>query len=147
MDDCQQIERLIHEYAHRFDAAQFDEFAALFTDGTLTLTGIAPPATGAEAVRATIEQLVILYEGSPRTNHIMSNVMIDIDAGGQIARARTYVQILQAVRGLPLQIIATGIYSDRFAKRGEEWTFAERTSVGSLVGDVSHHLRLPRPIR
>jgi hypothetical protein len=143
MDDHRQIARLVHEYAHRFDAAQFDEFAALFANGTLTLTGLAPPATGVTAVHETIARLVILYDGSPRTNHIMSNVTIDVSPDGHSASGRAYVEILQAVSGFPLQIIATGIYSDRFTRRDGVWQFTERTSAGSLIGDVSRHLRLP----
>src|SRR5262245_56261912 len=103
-----EIERLIHEYAHRFDAADLDGFAELFANGTLVLTHIAPPATGAEAVRATMEQLVIMYDGSPLTNHIMNNVIIDVAPGGTEATACSYVQILQATRDFPLQILATG---------------------------------------
>jgi len=140
-----EIERLIHEYGHRFDAADLDGFADLFANGTLVLTHLAPPATGADAVRATMEKLVILYDGSPLTNHVMTNVIIDIAPDGTEATACSYVQILQATPDLPLQIIATGAYDDRFALRDGRWGFVERRSRGMLVGNMSHHIR--RPVR
>jgi hypothetical protein len=144
-DDILAIQRLMHLYAHRFDAGDIAGFADLFARGTLDFGRLAPAATGAQAVYEMIDRLVIMYDGSPRTNHVMSNVVIDIDEDRRGASAGCYVQILQATDGFPLQIIATGIYSDRFVNDDGDWRFDVRRSASSLVGDVSHHVRLRPP--
>lgn len=142
-DDVLAVQRLMFEYAHRFDAGDIDGFAQLFERGTLDFGALAPPATGAAAVRAMIDRLVIMYKGSPRTNHLTTNVIVDIDADRRGASARSYVQISQATKDFPVQIIMSGIYTDRFVREDGAWWFAERRGTGSLLGDVSHHLRLP----
>jgi hypothetical protein len=49
-------------------------------------------------VRPLIDRCVILYDGTPATNHLMHNLIVDLDDDGETARASTYVQVLQ---GLP----------------------------------------------
>jgi hypothetical protein len=71
----------------------------------------------------------------------MNNIIIDVAPNGTEATACSYVQILQATPDLPLQIIATGAYDDRFALRDGRWEFVERRSRGMLVGNMSHHIR------
>lgn len=66
-----EIQQLLHRYAHAFDAGEFAAFAALFEHGTLHLQGVSPPVSGIEEVLAMIECRVILYDGVPRTNHLI----------------------------------------------------------------------------
>ena len=141
MTDLEEIQRLHHEYAYRFDGGDFDGFAALFEHGTLDLRGVDDPATGSAAVRRLIDRCVILYDGIPATNHLMHNLVVDVGEDGETARASTYVQVLQGLPDFPLQTIVTGIYRDVLRKRDGRWTFAERAIDGSLRGDVSRHLR------
>jgi hypothetical protein len=85
---------------------------------------------------------VILYEdGTPRTQHVTTNVVVDVDEPAGTATARSRVTVFQAVPGLPLQPIAAGRYRDRFQRHDRRWRFAERRTDVHLVGDVSHHLR------
>ena len=144
VSDIEEIRQLHHGYAYRFDSGDFDAFAALFDHGTLDLRGVDDPATGSAAVRRLIERCVILYDGSPATNHLMHNLVVHVDADGQTARASTYVQVLQALPDFPLQTIATGVYHDVLRRRDGAWTFSERVTVGSLRGDLSRHLRRRR---
>jgi hypothetical protein len=140
----EEIRRLHHAYAYTFDGGDFDAFSALFDDGTLHLRGVDDPATGAAAVRRLIERCVILYDGKPATNHLMHNLVVDLDADGENARAISYVQVLQGLPDFPLQTIATAIYHDVLCRRDGVWTFTERVTEGSLRGDVSRHLRRRR---
>ena len=140
--DIEAIRRLHHTYAYTFDGGDFDAFAALFEHGTLHLRGVDDPATGAAAVRRLVERCVILYDGTPATNHLMHNLIVDVD--GDDARASTYVQVLQGLPDFPPQTIATGIYRDVLRRRDGVWTFAQRSIDGSLHGDVSRHLRRRR---
>jgi ketosteroid isomerase-like protein len=142
--DIEEIRQLHHAYAYTFDSGDFDAFAALFEHGTLHLRGVDDPATGAAAVRRLVDRCVILYDGSPATNHLMHNLVVEVDGGGEIARTSTYVQVLQGLPDFPLQTIATGIYRDVLRRRDGAWTFAERVTDGSLRGDLSRHLRRRR---
>lgn len=135
------IQRLLNEYAYAFDSGDFDRFAALFEHGTLHLQGVWPAATGSAAVRELLDNRVILYDGSPRTNHLMHNVIVDVDEGSGTATASVYVQVLQALDDFPIQTVATGIYRDRLRLAGDGWQFVERVAHGSLRGDLSRHLR------
>ena len=142
MSDIEEIRRLHHEYAYAFDFGDFDGFAALFEHGTLHLRGVDDPATGSVAVRRLLDRCVILYDGIPATNHLMHNLIVDVD--GDEARASTYVQVLQGFDGFAPQTIVTGVYRDVLRRRDGRWTFFERSIDGSLRGDVSRHLRRRR---
>ena len=132
---------LMHLYAHHFDDADFESFAGLFEKGTFHLKGAAPPMRGAEEVLDFVRRRVILYDGSPCTNHLMHNHVIELSHDGRRARARSYVQILQGLPDFPLQVIGTGRYYDTFLEENGVWRFDERVGVASLRGDFSHHLR------
>jgi hypothetical protein len=138
-----EILNLMHLYAHRFDEADFEGFADLFENGTVDL-GVDRPLSGAAEVLRFVRERVILYDGSPRTNHLMHNPVIQVDEAAGTATAQSYVQILQGVPGHPIEVIATGRYADRFVADSGGWRFAERTGRGSLYGDFSRHLR---PVR
>jgi hypothetical protein len=142
--DVRDIERLIHLYAHRIDAGDIDGFAALFEHGTLHFRGLAPPATGSDDVRELISGLVILYDGSPRTKHMMANTIIDVADDRASAIGRTCVQILHGLPGEPITTIATAVYDDTFVRRDGTWWFGTRVARASLVGDMTTHLRLAR---
>lgn len=148
IQDRRDIERLMTLYAHRIDAAAFDEFADLFEHGTLHLRGLSPPATGTEEVRELVGRVVILHDGSPRTNHVMANMLIDIADDRSSAVARSYVQVLHGLPGQPVATIATAFYDDRYVRIDGRWWFESRVATASLVGDMSTHVRrgtTPRP--
>jgi 3-phenylpropionate/cinnamic acid dioxygenase small subunit len=87
---------------------------------------------------------VILHEdGTPSTKHVISNVTVDVEDGGDTAAARSYFTVLQARPDLPLQPIIAGRYHDRFERVDGAWRFAERLIITDLIGDLSQHLRDP----
>jgi 3-phenylpropionate/cinnamic acid dioxygenase small subunit len=101
--------------------------------------------TGPEAIEKMFRTMVITYDdGTPRTKHVTTNIIIELDDEAGTAASRAYFTVLQAVSGLPLQPIVSGRYRDRFAFSGGQWRFAERQVRIDLVGDVSRHLRIPR---
>lgn len=144
-DDRWAVQQLLNSYAHHFDSGDFDAFAELFANGTLHLRGVWQPAHGVAEVREMLDTRVILYDGSPRTNHLLHNSLVEPGDDGRTARARTYVQVLQGVEDFPIQTIATGVYHDLLTRRDDgTWEFTERTAEGSLAGDLSRHLRSRR---
>jgi hypothetical protein len=141
------ITELMHEYAYRIDDGDLAGVGALFRRGRLTFLGKRPVTMeGADAVADSFADVIILYDGVPRTKHLTTNVTITLDDGERTARARCYVTVMQAVRpDLPLQPIFSGNYEDRFARDDDGWYFEERLVRSDLMGDLSLHRRdLPR---
>ncbi len=136
-DDEQQIVALLCEYCDSVDRGDLDSFAGLFADGAWGIAG--DLATGAAAVRAVLDN-VIIYDGTPNTRHLMSNVQIAVGEGGDSATARCCITVMQCVPGdFPLQAIFIGTYHDRLRKRDGRWQFVERVIEPNLVGDMSRH--------
>jgi hypothetical protein len=81
-----------------------------------------------------------LYAGSPRTKHVVTNTIIDVDADGARAESRSYFTVYQAAPGFQLQVIMVGRYCDRFSRRDDEWCFSSRVIYPDLVGDMSAHI-------
>ena len=72
---------------------------------------------------------VIVYEdGTPRTKHV-TNIAIEVDAEAGTASARSYFTVLQALPDLPLQIIVSGRYLDRFEPHLGSGTLQNATST------------------
>ena len=137
---CRAIENLIAAYAERVDGGDFAAVGTLLAHASFT--GAAGSASGADVIEEMLRENVIVYEdGTPRTKHVVTNIAIEVDAEAGTASARSYFTVLQALPDLPLQIIVSGRYFDRFARDDGQWRFAERRVRTDLLGDVSHHLR------
>lgn len=145
--DRDQISDLLYAYAERIDAGDFDGLADLLAHAELTAEGAGHVTRGAEGVRALYEATTLRYEdGTPRTKHVTTNVVIDIDDTGASAAARSYFTVLQAVPGhLALQPVVAGRYHDRFQRAEEGWQFSHRHIRVDLAGDLSQHLRIEIP--
>lgn len=140
-DDWHEIERLIMAYAERVDRGDFAGVAALFEHATYRADQgeVTMEQHGSDAVQRTFEGLVRRYpDGTPRTKHVTTNVMIEIE--GDSATSRSYYTVLQQTETLPLQPIIAGRYHDRFERVDGRWRFADRLIYSDLVGDLSQHL-------
>lgn len=140
-DDVQAIKNLVYSYAEFLDLGDFDSLAALFADAVVTMAGSDHEFRGAAAVRSLIEQTVQLYDGIPRTKHVVTNLIVELDATGATAVARSYYTALQGHPDLPLQPILAGRWHDRLEKVHGGWRFTERLIHSDLVGDISVHLK------
>lgn len=136
------IPNLLYTYAMRFDDGDFDSAAALFDKGALVAGG--HRIAGRAAITAMWATWVKTYEGSPRTRHITTNPIIELDADGNGATCQSQWTVIQAAPGFPLQIVASGRYRDRFARDAEGWHFASREYLQTdLIGDWSAHTLQP----
>ena len=136
-----EIANLIAEYAFATDDGDFAALGSLFTDGSFQLND-GPPAHGAEAVTALAHRVLQTYpDGTPRTRHVTTNLLIDVDEQAGTARSRSYFTVLQSLPDLPLQPIAAGHYHDRFTRGDDGWRFAARAVSTDFTGDTSHHVR------
>jgi len=137
-----QITDLLYLYAERIDAGDFTAVADLFADAEISAEGSDEVRRGRDEVLAMYERTTRRYgDGTPRTKHVVTNPVVDVDEPSGEATARSYFTVLQAVPGqLALQPIVAGRYHDRFAKTDGAWRFSRRHMTVDLVGDVSHHL-------
>jgi 3-phenylpropionate/cinnamic acid dioxygenase small subunit len=136
------VEQIVYGYAERVDAGDFAGLAELFRHATYKGGGPDDPGVvGADAVLAIQERMVRRYpDGTPRTKHVTTNLVIDADADAGTATARSYFTVLQQVDDFPLQAIIAGRYHDRFERVSGEWRLTERVIFCDLIGDLSHHL-------
>ncbi|MFC0529072.1 nuclear transport factor 2 family protein [Phytohabitans kaempferiae] len=131
------IVELMHEYAHRLDTADFEGFAELFRHGRWQ--GL----HGYDETLGWLRAHVRLYDGSPRTVHVVNNVSVTLDPPAR-ATGRSYIQVLhQASRDHAITTICVNRYHDVFARDRGGWRFADRRIEQVLRGDMSVHLRLP----
>ena len=133
-------------YADRIDAGDFAGVGALFERGRIVVdpSDRTADVVGAEAVEAMYVATTRRHQnGTPLTQHVTTNVVIDVT--GDRASATARFTVFQATPSLPLQAIITGRYRDTFARHAGSWWFHERRMELGLVGDVSQHLLIDLP--
>jgi 3-phenylpropionate/cinnamic acid dioxygenase small subunit len=140
-DSRHEIEKLMFTYAELMDAGDLVAVAELFAHAELW-NDKGEMVQGREAVLGRFKRGVrILPDGTPRTKHVTTNVIIDVDEAGDAAQARSYVMVLQEVEGeITLQPIFAGGYADEFQRVDGAWRFSKRTKLSHLIGDLSGHL-------
>lgn len=140
MSEVGEVAALVHEYARRLDDGDLDGVAALFEHATWRSPATGQNLRGREQVRRVYDR-VVLYEGSPRTKHLITNLSVDL-VGDDSASASCYFTVLQGVvPGQPIEVILSGRYLDRFEKVDGSWRYADREFITDLVGDLSRHFR------
>jgi 3-phenylpropionate/cinnamic acid dioxygenase small subunit len=141
--DLQAVGALVYRYAELIDAGDLDGLAALFEHATWGAGTRAERLHGTEQVRRGYGGVILYEDGTPRTKHVITNLVIDLDEMATHAAARSYFTVFQATDGLALQPIIAGRYEDRFDKVDGEWRFSERIIHPDLHGDLSKHMRGP----
>ena len=145
-DHHREIEALLHRYAEAIDAGDFDAVGALFTHGVVCAPDGTPIAEGAGAVTRMYEATTRRYDdGTPKTRHIVTNVVVERDAVSSTATARSRFTVYQATDELPLQPIIVGDYEDVLELVDDRWVFRRRAMRPVLIGDLSHHLLIDLP--
>ena len=139
------IKNVIYQYADHLDRGDLRGVAAMFKHGRIIAgdaNGDEAQVVGEEAVYAMYQSFTRLYSdnGTPHTRHMTSNVMVDVDPGGETASAQAYAVVFQALEDFPLQPIIGVRYYDKFEKSGQGWRFTERRIDSDLLGDLSKHL-------
>lgn len=132
------IANLVHGLALAIDDADGDRIEAFTGSITFTLDEH-PPVVGGAAFRAMIEHGMVLHDGSPCTQHVITNLVVDADDVRGVASSHCYVTVFQAVAGFGLQAVLSGRYRDEFVREGNVWRFDKRHMQVVLRGDTSHH--------
>ena len=141
MHDTTHIANLLYRYAEMMDAGALSDVAALFAKAKVKVGG-GKVLEGAAPLEALWREVVRIYPcGTPRTKHVITNPIIEIDERAGTATCRSYYTVIQGTDDLPLQVICAGRYHDHFAKQDGEWHFAARDySLFDLAGNLSAHL-------
>ena len=145
-DAATTIQNLVHRYAELIDLGDFDALGRLLGRAEVGSGDHPGTLTGPDALTAMFTSTTRRYEdGTPRTKHVTTNCIVEVDEDSASATCRSYFTVLQAVPALPLQPIVAGRYHDRFVCDDGTWRFAERRFFIDLVGDVSQHQLVPLP--
>ena len=136
------ITKLIYTYAERIDLGDFAGVGELFGHATLTFEGFGDAVSGPEAIEALYGRTTRRFEdGTPRTKHVMTNLIVDVDDDGLTASSRSYFTVLQAVPGeLALQPVIVGRYRHRYEKAEGRWRVTAMHIMIDLMGDLSSHM-------
>ena len=138
------ITKLIYTYAERIDAGDFAGVGELFAHATLTFEGFGDAVTGQDAIAALYGRTTRRYEdGTPRTKHVMTNVMVDVDDDGD-ARRLGAGRTSRCCRPCPARWpssrsspAATGTPTSGWTRSGASTTMH---IIIDLVGDLGHHM-------
>jgi 3-phenylpropionate/cinnamic acid dioxygenase small subunit len=138
-----EISDLLYRYTQFMDAGDFDSVGKLFAEATIITPGTGE-ISGEQAAKVLCERYTRRYEcGTPKTKHIVTNIIIEFPSSGSTANSSAYFQVLQATEKLPLQVICAGRYHDIFFRGADGWKFSQRTIYLDLVGNVAEHLLIP----
>ena len=138
-----EIANLLYSYAEFMDSGDFAGAAELFRHARLRVGGDDGAGTVDWSTMLSLwRSMVIVYpDGTPRTKHVITNPIIDVDDAGGTATCRSYYTVLQQTDDFPLQVIVMGRYHDQFERADGRWRFSHRDySMIDQVGDLSHHL-------
>ncbi|WP_375482029.1 nuclear transport factor 2 family protein [uncultured Mycobacterium sp.] len=137
-----QITNLLYRYAEYMDSGDLAAAASLFQHARLRVDSAGDGTVDAAAMLAIWKATVVLYpNGTPRTKHLVTNPVIQVDEDAGTASCRSYYTVLQQTDDLPLQPIVAGRYHDRFECVNGAWRFCFRDyTLVDMVGDLSRHL-------
>jgi 3-phenylpropionate/cinnamic acid dioxygenase small subunit len=143
-DAAREIENLLYTYAERIDEGDLEGLADLFAHGRI----LPSPDAAADRAIAGRDRVLALYrastrihdDGTPRTKHVTTNAIIEVDEGASRGAARSYFTVFQRVDDFPLQPIIAGRYRDTFHRIDGRWWFDTRVMLVDLVGDLRRHL-------
>ena len=140
--DVHAVTNLIYSYAERIDKGDFAGVAEVLEHATLTFEGFADAISGREAIEKLYTNTTRRYkDGTPRTKHVMTNVIVEIADDGAHAASRSYFTVLQAVPGeLSLQAVIAGRYRHSYEKVDGRWRVATMHIIIDLTGELGHHM-------
>jgi ketosteroid isomerase-like protein len=137
--DVEEITALVHRYAELLDGGDIEGVVELFADAAWRSDATGEVRRGREQIKAVYDR-IILYDGTPKTRHLITNLTIDLVDGAHEATGRCYYTVLQGIdAGAPIETILAGRYHDRYRRGANGWQFSERLFIVDLPGDQSRH--------
>ncbi len=136
------ITNLLYRYAELMDAGDLDAAAALFAHARIKADPVGTVILDSAGILQLWRGLVTIHaDGTPRTKHVITNPILEIDEAAGTATCRSYYTVLQQTEAVALQVIAAGRYHDEFERVDDRWRFSFRDySMFDLKGDLRDHL-------
>jgi 3-phenylpropionate/cinnamic acid dioxygenase small subunit len=134
-EDRSDIEDLLVAYAHTIDSGDLAGFAELFRHGMWL------GREGYDEVLTWLRDNVILYDGDTWTQHLVSNIRLDLGSNPDQVSALSCIAVVQQPPGEALRAVRVNTYQDTFVRAEGSWRFETRTVVRRMMGDDSGHLR------
>ena len=122
-DDVVALQQVVFDVARCSDMARVDLMMASFAEHAVL-------DLGARQVRGRDAIAEYFSGGKPpdgdreRTKHVISNVLVEVDAGGERASSTSYFQVLRS-----FGLAVWGRYHDRFERTDGRWLIVERRVV------------------
>lgn len=142
-NDYEEIRNLSYRYTFLLDVGDFEAVGQLLAHATLQpiMAGVrGEPVRGSGAIKEFYAGQVVTYgNGDPRTRHLITNQLIELDAEGASASSRCYFTVLQRPPKLPYQIVVGGQYHDRFERVDAGWRFVEKAIQVDHLNEIQHH--------
>lgn len=137
------IQNLLHRYCDCLDRGDMEGVGDLFSHAIVYLPAVDKPFNkDAAGLTNSYKKYVRIYaDGTPRTRHISSNLIIEPD-GLDHAKAQSYVMVFQATDNFSLQPLIAARYQDTFERVDGIWRFEKRVMETDLYGDLSAHMLL-----
>lgn len=142
MDASTQITNLLYRYGALVDAGDYEGIGQLLGNAVVTDASGRLELRGADAVRRLYERTTRLHPetGTPRTKHVITNAIVEIDEDAGSARCTSQYVVYQQTDTLALQPIVSGHYEHAFACVDGAWRITSHRFFVDQVGDVSQHL-------
>jgi ketosteroid isomerase-like protein len=132
--DIEDIRRLLIEYGRTLDQRDFAAYSKLFAhDGEWIGVGTIGTAQGPAAIQVFMEKNIGV--APVRCNHLMTNMLIDVDGDSGTAWSR-WTLIDASATDTPT-LIYSGHYDDVLTREHGSWKFRRRTAWVDIP-DVSH---------
>jgi 3-phenylpropionate/cinnamic acid dioxygenase small subunit len=140
MADRDEITALVYRYAELLDGGDMDGVVAMFAAATWRSHVSGAVLRTPEEIREVYDRIVLYEDGTPRTRHLMNNLIIEMEDGADDATGRCSYTVLQGGEpGTPIEPILVGRYHDQYHRGPEGWHLADRLFLIDLVGDQSRH--------
>lgn len=131
LEDRAEIHDLYARYAHAFDGADAEAWAALFMpEGRFSPPGI-EPVIGTQALRGFVADR---SSDLPGMRHVIANVLVRAD--GDVVTGAAYFVCFRLGGDGQFRIRNFGRYEDTFARHGDGWRIATRDVVSELPADL-----------
>lgn len=142
MSSAIELTNLLYRYAEYMDSGDLEAAGALFKHARIKTRRDEQYVDANDLLLIWKRHIKIYPCGTPRTRHVISNPIIELDHPAGRASVRSSYTVFQATDERPLQPIAAGRYHDEFEYVDQAWRFCFRDySLLDLTGDLSAHLQ------
>ena len=132
--DRQLMTELVNQYSAFMDSGEFDRMRPIFAEDAVwdisPDPGMFPiPVKGRDAIIATLEARYREVSAVAQRRHVTTVTIFDAQSDTEAA-SRTFLTVFSIAKATgTLELRSSGVYHDKFSKRGGHWQFTHRLMV------------------